>query len=240
MNSPVAIAYHGWGFDASCWRSWEQQFDKTKVRFQAFDRGYFGCPAEASFGQAVGFGQPASFERSPKILLAHSYGLHLCPIAQLQQADLLVIFSSFSEFHPQRVSLRRRSQAILQLMLNQLDANPQLVLENFRSKCYFPHSEAVQPEGHLAYNLELLISDLIHLGNTSLSLAMTGESWQQIPKIIFHGTQDQIVSPDRVQALLNLLGNAEYIEIPDAGHALPFTHVQTCWSALNTYAAYFS
>lgn len=85
------------------------------------------------------------------------------------------------------------------------------------------------------------MSDLISLGETSLSLAMTCERWQQIPKIIFHGTQDQIVSPDRAQALLNLLGShAEYIKIPDAGHALPFTHFQTCWSALNTYAAYFS
>jgi pimeloyl-[acyl-carrier protein] methyl ester esterase len=218
------IAYHGWGFDSTCWQAWEQHFRATGLRFQTFDRGYFGHPVEVKF------------ERSTKILLAHSYGLHLCPIAHLQQADLLIIFNSFSEFHPQPESLKRRSQAMLKTMLNQLEANPQLVLKNFRSKCYFPQpEEAIENK---PYNLEKLIYDLNNLNKASI----TFDGLEQIPKIVLHGAKDRIVSPHQGKALLNLLGNnAQYIEIPDAGHALPFTHFQTCLSALNvTHAAYFS
>ena len=218
------IAYHGWGFDSTCWRSWQAQFEQQGLRFQAFDRGYLGNPVNVTF------------EQSPTIILVHSYGLHLCPIAHLQQADLLIIFSSFSEFHPEPELLKRRSQAILKIMLNQLEKSPQLVLDNFRSKCYFPQPEETVEKTFS--NLELLINDLKDLGKTSISF----DKLNHIPKIVFQGGKDQIVSSSQGKTLLKSLGsNAQYIEIPDAGHALPFTHFQTCWSVLSaTHAAYFS
>jgi len=218
------IAYHGWGFDSSCWRSWQAKFEQKGIQFHAFDRGYFGHPHEVSFG------------RSPKILIAHSYGLHLCPIAHLQQADLLIICNSFAKFHPEPESLKRRSQTLLKIMLNQLEANPQQVLQNFRSKCYFPQPEATIE--NTSYNLKLLISDLKDLGSSLIPL----NQFEQIPIVILNGAEDQIVSPRQHQALVKLLGNnVQSIEIPDAGHALPFTHFQTCWSVLSaTHAAYFS
>ncbi|MBW4659639.1 MAG: hypothetical protein KME15_13265 [Drouetiella hepatica Uher 2000/2452] len=218
------IAYHGWGFDSTCWQSWQAKFEQQNLQFQAFDRGYFCNPVEVKFG------------KSTKILLAHSYGLHLCPIAHLQQADLLIIFSSFSEFHPRQELLRRRSQTILRIMLDQLEKDPRFVLQNFRSKCYLPQPE--ETAEYKFYNLELLVSDLKNLDNSSIAFAKL----EQIPKIIFHGTQDQIVSSSQSKTLLKSLGdNTEYIEIPDSGHALPFTHFHTCWSILNaTHAAYFS
>ncbi|HEY9643788.1 MAG TPA: alpha/beta hydrolase, partial [Coleofasciculaceae cyanobacterium] len=166
-------------------------------------------------------------------------GLHLCPVAQLQQADLLVIFSGFIEFHPTQDSLRRRSQLILKQMLSQLQVKPEVVLNTFKAKCY--HPLVYQPAADASktpYDLALLTQDLDNLDTSMINV----EDLKQIPDIvILHGAQDQIVSPQQGHRLWQQLPNSQLIEIPDAGHALPFTHFQTCLSVLHaSHAAYFS
>ncbi|NJR64932.1 MAG: hypothetical protein HC772_05825 [Leptolyngbyaceae cyanobacterium CRU_2_3] len=132
MPKLEVLAYHGWGFDNTCWRSWETRFAQQGDRFLTSDRGYFGNPVEYPVQY------PIQYPVSPKIILTHSYGLHLCPIAQLEQTSLLVILSGFLEFHPCQESLRRRSQLILQQMLAQFQEKPEVVLSHFKAKCdYF-------------------------------------------------------------------------------------------------------
>jgi pimeloyl-[acyl-carrier protein] methyl ester esterase len=211
------IAYHGWGFDYTCWQSWSEAFVQQGWHFQASDRGYFGEPITPEF---------SAQSSGPKILLAHSYGLHRCPIAQLQQTHLWVIFGSFLEFHPASRPQRRRSQAILQQMQQQLQLNPKSVLHQFKQNCYAPLPWL--SHDHPLEHLDLLQQDLHHLGESQFHLA-------DVPSpsriVILHGRQDQIVSPVQGEALAQRL-NGSYLEIADAGHALPFTHFSVCWSAL--------
>jgi pimeloyl-[acyl-carrier protein] methyl ester esterase len=228
MSSIEILAYHGWGFDKTCWRSWQAQATQQGDRFGASDRGYFGHPVTLKWEN----------QDAARVILAHSFGLHLCPVAQLQQADLLVIFGGFFEFHPAQAGLRRRSQRILHQMLNQFKIQPEVVLNAFKANCYYPLTDQLTQELPDAYDFAVLTQDLERLDTSMIKI----EILQEIPQIlILHGKQDQIVSPQQGQNLRQQLPNSQLIEMLDAGHALPFTHFQTCWSVLQAaHASYFS
>lgn len=217
-----AVAYHGWGFDRSCWQSWKLMLEQIGCEFQAFDRGYFGRSAQPEFKNTV----------SKKILLAHSFGLHLCPISQLELAEILIVFNGFIEFHPSSHPARKRSQTIVRQMIDQFEKNPQLVLDNFWRKCYYPLADypnfAVQ-ESKL--NSDLLLADLNQLNQSMISIDLLNS----IPQIfIFQGSRDRIVSPMKGQEFLaDCSMNSQYFEILRAGHALPFTDLEECWSLLS-------
>jgi pimeloyl-[acyl-carrier protein] methyl ester esterase len=206
----MAVAYHGWGFDRSCWQPWVEGFARRGGELEVGDRGYFHQPVSP----------PAE-----RIILAHSYGLHLCPIEHLQQADVLILFSSFVTFHPQQESNKRRSTFMLAQMTTQFEANPQAVLEAFKAKCYHP-VPWIQSQPS-AFNADLLRHDLEGLDVCTLDVAVL----KSIPQVlILHGAQDRIVSSTKGRELWEgLPDNSQYVEIEQAGHGLPFTHVEACW-----------
>jgi len=210
------LAYHGWGYGSKDWQGWQDWLQGQHCLFKPFDRGYFGSPIQPQFSASA----------TAKLIFAHSYGLHFCPTEILRQADLLVIFSSFRQFHPERASLKKRSQQILQQMILQFERQPQTVLQNFRTKCWQPlvTSERI-PE---LMNTDLLYQDLCQLDTCLLDPLPL----QQIPKIIgLHGTQDRIVSVAAGKALAEELA-APYFAIEAAGHALPFTQITICQAIL--------
>lgn len=213
------IAYHGWGFDRTCWQPWKNLLAQRGDDLITSDRGYF-------HSSSLPLTSPTADYRT--ILIAHSYGLHLCPSEQLQRADLLVLFSSFLAFHPQSKVKRRRSLLMLSQMMTQFETSPQSVLETFRTKCYYPVPWERSSDSNKALNSELLLHDLKDLNICSLDVSLL----KKIPKIlILHGAQDRIVSVEKGRELFeHLPDNSQYIEIEQAGHGLPFTHIDTCWS----------
>jgi pimeloyl-[acyl-carrier protein] methyl ester esterase len=235
------IAYHGWGFEASCWQHWQshfrQHFRQQGWQFKTFDRGYWQQPLAPTFHPTA----------QTKVLLVHSYGLHLCPMHQLRQADILVIFSSFARFHPSLEHLKRRSQKILQQMIDQFAVKPLEVLSQFRMNCYHP-CDWTEPLSD-CLNRDLLLHDLINLQTAEIDPALL----QTIPQIlIFQGSHDRIVPSASSHEFINQLlkRNSAYASvnhqsnrtdsircqlIETAGHALPFTHLDGCWSKLQAY-----
>jgi pimeloyl-[acyl-carrier protein] methyl ester esterase len=209
----MAIAYHGWGFDRHCWQPWQDLMAQQGEELWVCDRGYFNAPLSYSVNQSV--------------IFAHSYGLHLCPIEQLQNAEVLVLFSSFLSFHPLAETQRRRSRLVLTQMIRQFEAHPQAVLEAFQTNCYYPVTEDFSSDDK-PFNSELLLHDLKGLDTCSLDVSQI----KKIPKIlILQGAQDKIVSAEKGRELAaSLPDNSEYIEIAAAGHGLPFTHASACWS----------
>ena len=234
IQSISVHAYHGWGFDASCWDGWHQQFRQQfrqrfghhSCRFQAFDRGYFHQPQ-----------LPVLIPNAHtyQITLVHSYGLHLCPKEHLNQTNLLVIFASFAEFHPQSPRFRKRSQYILQQMISQFAIDPHAVLNRFKTNCYDPviwhepDPNLLNPE---SLNYDRLLADLNALNTAAIDLTPL----HTIPNvIILHGSNDRIVSPDIGRNLAqHLPPTSQFIEIENAGHALPFTHLDPCWDILQS------
>lgn len=218
-NSAEVIAYHGWAFDQSCWREWENWLEQQRCHLKAVDRGYFTFNKQANFS-----------DNSIKIIFVHSYGLHWCPVEQLNQADALIIFSSFSEFHPEQPSLRKRSQHTIQQMLNQLSSenenDARLMLQKFWTRSYHPVPWYGTIPDQL--NTKLLLDDLNQLNTATINLTRL-RSISHI--VVLHGSEDRIVSSAKGKALAEQLASP-YFEIPDAGHALPFTHVEICQSIL--------
>lgn len=227
-SPPEIIAYHGWGFNAACWRDWQAEMTRQGYHWQSFDRGYFGSSYQPHFTAAA-----------RKILFVHSYGLHLCPIEQLQQADALVIFSSFQEFHPAS-RLRSRSQQVVQRMIEQLQVDPRSVLTRFYQNCYLPDvgtetcpawiaPDQIEPD---QIEIDRLLSDLQQLNQVKFDLSLL----QNIPTIVkFHGLSDRIVAIDRLSLTelpFNLQNAPINHTIDNAGHMLLFTHRSACWSKL--------
>lgn len=219
-----AIAYHGWGFDHSCWQSWKSVCDRQGIVLHCFDRGYFGAAVSPTFN-------PSS---SCKLILTHSYGLHLCPLKHLHQADLVVILSGFQSFHPSQPTAKRRSQLKLQQMIRQFEHSPKAVLETFWATCYHPlpwESDAMgmwKDKGDLL-NADLLLQDLRDLNTACLDV----NSLKNRSKIlIIHGASDRITPPDCAQTLCQTLPTSDYVELPAAGHALPITHLEEIWRSL--------
>ncbi|MDJ0598198.1 MAG: alpha/beta hydrolase [Crocosphaera sp.] len=212
------IAYHGWGFDRNFWKNW-QSILLANFQFKAYDRGYFqdkNCP---------------KFEDTNlnKIIFAHSFGLHLCPLEQIKQANILILFNSFDEFHPENDKQRKRSKYALKLMINEFRNNPKTVLASFYKKCYYPFS-SIEPNYKNA-NWEKLEQDLNLLDTSRLDINIL----KKIPKIyIIYGSKDRIYIASYSQKFHKKLSqNSEYYEIKDAGHALPFTDTKSCLTIVN-------
>jgi pimeloyl-[acyl-carrier protein] methyl ester esterase len=220
----MAIAYHGWGFDRNCWQPWQDLMAQQGKELWVSDRGYFTTPSAPLVNQLV----------NQSIIFAHSYGLHLCPIEQLQNADVLVLFSSFLSFHPlaERRPLAgnsKRSRLVLAQMIRQLEISPEFVLKAFQTNCYYP-IPCDASNDNKPFNSELLLHDLKGLDTCLLDVSLL----KKIPKVlILQGAQDRIVPAEKGRELSAFLpDNSQYIEIEQAGHGLPFTHVDACWSWL--------
>ena len=236
------ITYHGWGFGRTCWNDWLEQFREQGHRFNTFDRGYFDKASQAEEHRptnVLSFADNAVSDlgkTSQRILLLHSFGLHLCPIETIQKAEQVVIFGSFLCFHPEEPRLNRRSKRVVGKMGDRLQTHPIEVLQQFWANCYAPVS-SVEKRELREVNVPLLHQDLERLNtvtieeNSPLLMAL-----RQVPALtIIHGEADQIVPLSQGATLADAV-SAPLITVPDAGHALPFSHPDQCW-ALEPFTA---
>lgn len=210
-SKPTVIAYHGWGFDHTVWDAWPSLLEPLGYQLKRFDRGYFGDRQSPAFAAA----------EQPRVVFAHSYGWHLCPADILAQADLLILFSSFLEFHPLEARSRSRSQAMLHQMIRRFAETPQEVLSTFRTRCYHPvPDDTVLPA---SVDAALLLHDLTQLDAAQIAPR------PDLTTLVLHGEGDRIAAPARGQAIASVASPSQYVVLPQAGHALPVTHVHTCW-----------
>ncbi|MDJ0659313.1 MAG: alpha/beta hydrolase [Crocosphaera sp.] len=212
------IAYHGWGFDRNCWIEWHKILS-SNFKFKIYDRGYFQDENNPKFGD----------NNLIKIIFAHSFGLHLCPLEQLKHTKILILFNSFSEFHPNNEKQRKKSKYALQLMIDEFKNNPQKVLESFYKKCYYPFPYI--SKNYSFVNWEKLEQDLSLLNTSIVNINIL----KQIPKIyIIQGSKDRIFKPAYAQEFVNQLNqNTKYFSIEGVGHTLPFTNINSCLPIVN-------
>lgn len=209
------LAFHGWAFDRHCWDSWKGTVPGG-CKFKSFDRGYFNGVQNVNFSE----------NSSARIIFTHSYGLHMCPPELLGRADLLIIFGGFLTFHPQAARFRRRSRLVLQQMIKQFQDTPGAVLKEFWNNTYHPRpAPDFEPD---EFNRGRLLNDLRSLNESKLetgSLKMPGKI------CILHGSRDGIVPKAKGRELYNKFRDkGSYFEVKEAGHALPFTHMEQSWN----------
>lgn len=210
------IAYHGWGFGASCWDPWEKILP-DRLRFKTFNRGYLnGASINPAFTAKPG----------KRVIFTHSFGLHLVPPEQFKKVDLVVIFNGFIRFHPQAARFQRRSKLILQQMVKNFREDSGKVLKEFMENVYHPQRPPSGITG--SEDEQKLLNDLRALGEVEIAV----NRLKNARKIcILHGSEDKVVPKIKGRELYNKLHErSTYFEVRDAGHALPFTHTERCWS----------
>ena len=200
------VAQHGWGFGAWCWDRWRDVLP-TNFALHCPDRGYFGSAV--------------AVEVQPRIVLAHSLGLHLLS-PQLWAAELIVVLSGFRSFHSPCVRQARRSRRTVEQMLVRLEREPAALLADFYVRCGSP-SEGHWPE---PIDVDGLRRDLQLLQENVLELAAIPAAAQVL---ILHGSRDRVVPVERAEELRELLPNSALAIVAEAGHALPLTHARACW-----------
>ncbi len=211
MGKAHIIAYHGWGFASDDWRPWEEYLPE-EAELSLFDRGYFGMPSEPDFRDGC-----------RRILLTHSYGLHLVPESQFAKADLLVIIGGFCSFHPEgRAGVR--SRRVLRRMVRRFDEHPERVLKEFYRNTWHPASP---PERNpVPMKEELLANDLARLGRSSCNPDLLSQAGSVC---MFHGAGDIIVPPEQGRKLSRKLGDrCRFYVVEEGGHAIPFSHAEIC------------
>ena len=201
------VAQHGWGFGAWCWDRWRDVLP-TGFVLHCPDRGYFG-PAVAVAAR-------------PRIVVAHSLGLHLLSPQICAAAELIVIISGFRSFHSACARQARRSRRTVEQMLARLEREPAALLADFYARCGAP-SEGSWPE---VVDADGLRCDLQLLQESVLELSAIPAAAQVL---ILHGSRDRVVPVERAEELRELLPNSALAIVAEAGHALPLTHARACW-----------
>ena len=203
------VAQHGWGFGAWCWDRWR---DVLPADFELHcpDRGYFGPAVEVA--------------ARPRIVLAHSLGLHLLS-PQLWAAELIVVISGFRSFHSADTRQARRSRRTVEQMLGRLEREPAALLADFYARCGAPldnrWSGAIDV-GSLRRDLQLLQGSVLELSAIPAAAQV----------LILHGSRDRVVPVERAEELRELLPKSALAIVAEAGHALPMTHVCACWERI--------
>ena len=201
------VAQHGWGFGAWCWDRWRDVLPANFV-LHCPDRGYFG-PAVAVAAR-------------PRIVLAHSLGLHLLSPQLWATAELIVVISGFHSFHSPCDRQARRSRRTVEQMLARLEREPAALLADFYARCGAPSDNRWSG----AIDADSLRRDLQLLQESVLELAAIPAAVQVL---ILHGNRDRVVPVGRAEELRELLPNSALAIVAEAGHALPLTHARACW-----------
>ena len=201
------VAQHGWGFGAWCWDRWRDVLP-ANFALHCPDRGYFG-PAVVVAAR-------------PRIVLAHSLGLHLLSPQLWAAAELIVIISGFRSFHSACARQARRSRRTVEQMLMRLEREPAALLADFYARCGAPSdsrwSGTVDADG-LRRDLQLLQESVLELSAIPAAAQV----------LILHGSRDRVVPVERAEELREMLPNSELAIVAEAGHALPLTHARVCW-----------
>ena len=207
MAGVDVVAQHGWGFGAWCWDRWRDVLPAGFV-LHCPDRGYFG---------------PAVVVAAwPRIVLAHSLGLHLLSPQLCAAAELIVVLSGFHSFHSSCARQARRSRRTVGQMLVRLEREPVALLADFYARCSAP-PDSRWPR---AIDIGSLRRDLQLLQESVLELTVIPAAAQVL---ILHGSRDRVVPVERAEELNELLSNSELAIVAEAGHALPLTHTRACW-----------
>ena len=177
------------------------------------DRGYFG---PASPDMQIDASQP-------HVAVVHSFGLHLLPESFYLHLDGLVIISGFISFN----SHANADDSFIKKMLEKLPKNTLEVLKRFYRRCGCTAELAIPS---LAINHAPLIQDLTLLETNSFDIRKIAH----IPKIVLlHGADDKIVPLEKSVELQQQLPQSKLFVNNDAGHALPFTHLDWCFHIIN-------
>ena len=209
------LAMHGWAGHAGTWSHWRQCLEAEGLIWTSANRGYGG---EEPVSPAWSKGP------QPKVLIAHSLGLHLLPAAVLAQADAVVLLGSFSTFVPHGRAGRAVAAALQGMQAALGTAQELVMLERFLDKAASPHPRSALPPAPLLQGLTTLGRQRLQQDLALLTQCRTlPPRWPEtVPVLVVQGEQDAVVHAASAQQLIDDLGNQPLTlhRDPNWGHAL--------------------
>lgn len=210
----------GWGIPSECYSEY------VEGSAAVFDYGYFGVEKELNLDSMSDDINPLITNNSA--LIAHSMGsaIALKAAAEISDIKALVLISPFARFTADLDYLGQAPSSV-EIMAKMITSRPETVLKSFYRDTFFPaKSDITVPT---TQNPLALLDGLKFLGSVDYRNILDQIT---IPVLIIQGESDQIVNPQIAKYLQEKLVNAEYVEVPKAGHALPLTDGDTCKKAI--------
>lgn len=172
--------------------------------------------------------------QEPCMLIAHSLGSLLAlQSSQLSdQVKAVVLIGGFARFIKDEDYPHGKPESGIVMMQNMMKLAAKMVLDKFYQAMAAPSQFQVKIEGKT--DVARLKSGLQYLADTDLR---EGLNDIKAPVMIIHGEKDQIVSAKLAEYLAENIPNSILELIPDAGHALPFTHTQKCLDLIDKFIA---
>jgi pimeloyl-[acyl-carrier protein] methyl ester esterase len=208
------IAMHGWAGDSRCWKPWIKATEHLGWHWQCGERGYGEISPRAP-------AWPADFAREARrVVIGHSLGPHLIPKEVWQSANAAVLLASFGTFVPP-TRAGRRARMALDGMAAQLgnETDAKEMLSKFLTNVAHPEPPELLPAGpeEGSLNLGRLRDDLEILANCQ---GLPPGFPSGMPVLIVEAGEERIVDAEARAMLRAALPNAEFVLLPDAGHAL--------------------
>jgi pimeloyl-[acyl-carrier protein] methyl ester esterase len=218
-NGLQLIAMHGWCGDRRSWDPWLPIWQARGWGYSCGERGY-GNNAVVEPSWAGGSG--------PRVVIAHSLGPHLLPGAVLQQADALVLLTSFGRFVPPGRDGRSLRSALESMASALAGPNPGAMLQTFLQQVAAPAPPSLlqatpAAEPLTEAGLRQLQQDLDLLSRTE---ALPAALPKHASILLVQAGADNIVAPEARQALEEELPAADVLTLREAGHGLLGTPVQ--------------
>ena len=208
------IAMHGWAGDSRCWKPWIQATDHLGWHWQRGERGYGAIsPHTPAWADDIA-------PEALRVVIGHSLGPHLIPKEVWQTANAAVLLASFGTFVPP-ARAGRRVRLALDGMAAKLgnEAGAREMLKKFLINVAHPEPPELLPAGpeEASLNLGRLRDDLEILRDCrGLPPGFPGGA----RVLIVEAGADRIVDAEARAMLRAALPNAEFVRLPDAGHAL--------------------
>lgn len=213
------LAMHGWAGDGRSWGLFAAAAAEQGWSCLAAERGYGDQPQR----------EPAWLGQGPRVLVAHSLGMHLVPAEVLAAAEAVVLLASFGRFVPEGASGRRLRTALagMRTALAGSPAQASAMLRTFLGEATAPVPLEALPSTILDQPLQPT-SQAQLLADLQLLEASSGlpEAFPcRVPCLIVEAGADRIVAPEASAALRQSLPQADHLLLQDAGHALLATPV---------------
>ena len=199
------IAMHGWCSDNTYWESWENHFEADAWFWQSANRGYGSKNTwEPNWQESI-----QNHLIYKKIIICHSFGIHLMSSKHLREASHVVLINSFSRFIPKGRESRAIKAALFGMKQQIGKATEQKMIDKFYLKANQPHQdqlivqepfkEGISYQGRkkLKMDLEVLIN------SQQLPIGLNPKA----KVLVIDGEQDQIISSSTKHILIKDLQN---------------------------------
>ena len=206
------IAMHGWAGDQRGWAPFAAAAQARGWRWSSGERGYGALPPA----------MPNWEGPVPKVVVAHSLGLHLVPAALLAQAEAVILLASFGRFVPEGAPGRRLRTALAGMAQALEGRGAEAMLQAFLSQAAAPtpadpRTLGIGDQPVPAAGRALLQSDLELLGQTG---GLPDAFPPDARVLIVEAGCDRIVVPEARRELRHSLPNADLLHLAQAGHCL--------------------